>query len=189
MQGTKWKRLCEPTTGRDQGQAAIDGNEDSGVHGKLGYAKSSPAQEGALAGAASNPASWHTAYDCDWNNRTPSWDVPGTLDDPSLDRDDIPGKGPENIRINQPSTAHPYTIGVHMFSWLASPSTVTATLKVYCAGALKTTLTKSFNSIGTMWIAGAVSFPGPGGCTRRVLRLACIGIRAASVCLVRTGRP
>jgi hypothetical protein len=118
-----------------------------------------------LAGAATSAGSWHTAYDCDWNNRTPSWDVPGTLDDPSLDRDDIPGKGPENTRINQPSTSHPYTIGVHMFSYAASPATVTATLKIYCAGALKQQLTKAFTTNRQMWIVGTVAFPGPGGCT------------------------
>jgi hypothetical protein len=86
------------------------------------------------------------------------------VDDPSLDRDDIVGKGPENTRINLPSTAHPYTIGVHMYSWSASPAVVATTVKIYCAGVLKQTLTRSFSTLSQMWIVGQVSFPGPGGC-------------------------
>ncbi|MBS1151268.1 MAG: hypothetical protein H6Q89_2966, partial [Myxococcaceae bacterium] len=47
----------------------------------------------------------------------------------------------------------------------ASPASVTATLKIYCAGALKQTLIRAFSTNRQMWIVGTVAFPGPGGCT------------------------
>ena len=109
--------------------------------------------------------SWSTLYDAAWDNRTPSWDAAGVQDDPSLDRDDITGTGPENTRINAPSTSHLYTVGVHMFSWYAL-TPVTATVKVYCNGILKTTLSRSFSTVDQMWVVGTVNFAGAGaaGC-------------------------
>jgi hypothetical protein len=123
-----------------------------------------------LAGNSHTAAAWSQAaapiaYDCAWNNKIPSWDVTGTSDDPSLDRDDITAKGPENTRINVPSTAHLYTIGIHMFSYAAA-SPVTATVKVYCGGQLKTTQTHVFSTLKQMWVMGTVNFNGAGaaGC-------------------------
>jgi hypothetical protein len=114
------------------------------------------------AGNSHAAGSWHTAWDCDWLNKTPSWDVPGIT---PLDRDDISGTGPENTRISVPSTAHLYTVGVHMFSY-SGPGQVAVTVKIYCAGALKTTLTRNFNTAKEMWVLGTVNFAGspPGGC-------------------------
>jgi hypothetical protein len=119
------------------------------------------------AGNSHTAAAWNAAtYDCAWDNRTPSWDAPGTADDPSLDRDDITGTGPENIRINVPSTSHLYTIGAHMFSYGAS-SAVTVTAKIYCAGVLKQTVSRNFSTDRDMWVIGTVQFgtTGTGGCT------------------------
>jgi hypothetical protein len=119
------------------------------------------------AGNSHTPNGWDDAtYDCYWANTNPSWDAPGTADDPSLDRDDITGTGPENTRINVPSTAHHYTVGVHMFSWNASPKTVTATVKVYCAGTLVTTRTRGFSKVDDFWVVGTVQFgAGSSTCT------------------------
>ena len=118
-----------------------------------------------LAGSSHVASSWHTQpYDCDYLNKTPSWDAPGTADDPSLDRDDIPGQGPENTRINVPNTTHLYTIGVHMFSWLASPTPVTATVRLYCGGALVTTQSRTFATVKDMWVVGTVQFNGGPSC-------------------------
>jgi hypothetical protein len=104
-----------------------------------------------------------SGLDCYFSNKTPSWDAPGTVDDPSLDRDDITGKGPENIRINVPSTGKKFLIGTHMYSKTAT--NVTATVRVYCGGVLKTTQTKLFNTDGLMWAVGTVEFLAAGGCT------------------------
>jgi hypothetical protein len=119
------------------------------------------------AGNSHTASSWSNAtYDCAWDNRTPSWDSPGTADDPSLDRDDITGTGPENIRVNVPSTAHNYTIAAHMFSYGAGQA-VSTTAKIYCGGVLKQTVTRSFSTSREMWIIGTVQFgtSGSGGCT------------------------
>ncbi len=113
------------------------------------------------AGPNNVPASWARApWDCYFSNLTPSWDNGGTADDPSLDRDDITGRGPENMRINTPSTAHPYTIGVRMYSWTASPNPVTSTVKIYCGGQLVATEVRTLAQLKAMWIVGTVSYSG-----------------------------
>jgi Putative metal-binding motif len=120
------------------------------------------------AGNSHTAGAWSAApYDCAWDDRNPSWDAPGTADDPSLDRDDISGTGPENIRINVPSVSHSYTIGAHMFSYFAAPQSVTATAKIYCGGVLKQTLTRSYSVDRQLWVIGTVQFgtSGTGGCT------------------------
>lgn len=113
-------------------------------------------------GDAHQPTSWAQAagsQDCYWNQKTPSWDAPGTGDDPSLDRDDEMGTGPENIRINSPVIGQEYTVGVHMFTQHTTQPVV-ATLKIYCAGNLVTTQTRSFNTLGDMWVAGTIEYRG-----------------------------
>ncbi len=104
-------------------------------------------------------------YDCYWLNTNPSWDAAGTADDPSLDRDDITGTGPENIRITSASTTHDYTVGVHLFTLSSTPSNVTATVRIYCSGVLRTTQTRQFNREDDMWVVGAVRFATNGSCT------------------------
>jgi len=121
-------------------------------------------------GAAHTASSWKVApYDAYFANTNPLWDTASTTDDPSLDRDDIVGQGPENMRINNPSTTHGYTIGVHMYSYAASPSPVVCTVKVYCSGTLKTTQVKTFGTTSPttkdLWVVGAVSFSSSGACT------------------------
>ena len=118
------------------------------------------------AGNTHTAANWLSApYDCYFLNQTPSWDAAGTADNPSLDRDDIPGKGPENIRINVPSTTHLYTVGVHMYSYAASPKTVNATVKVYCGSSIATTETRAFKKDRDAWVVGTVKFSSAGVCT------------------------
>jgi hypothetical protein len=110
--------------------------------------------------------SWVRQYDCSFLNRNPSWDNPGTADEPSLDRDDITGRGPENIRINTPSTAHTHSVGVHRYSWAASPVPVVTTVRVYGAGQLEATQTRGFSKKKEFWAVGVVDFAGAGaaGC-------------------------
>lgn len=109
-------------------------------------------------GSTTSISSWNnTTWDCHFRSRTPTWGA-GAQADPSLDRDDISGRGPENTRINTPSRAFAYTVGVHMYSWTASPSAVTSTLKVYCGGQLMTTRTRSMNVTKDMWVVGRVDF-------------------------------
>ena len=119
------------------------------------------------AGNRRNASSWnHLTWDCFYINRTPSWDNAGVADDPSLDLDVVTGTGPENTRINVASTAHVYWVGVHMYSWAASPTPVVATVRIYCAGQLKRTISHTFTTVKQMWIPGSVNFAGAGtqGC-------------------------
>jgi hypothetical protein len=110
------------------------------------------------AGPSSSSTSWgNTTWDCHFRSRTPVWGG-GAQSDPSLDRDDITGQGPENIRINTPSHAFAYTVGVHMYSWSASPSAVTSTVKVYCGGQLVTTRTRAMSTTKDMWVVGTIDF-------------------------------
>jgi hypothetical protein len=110
------------------------------------------------AGPSSSAGSWGTStWDCNFRTRTPTnWG--STAENPSLDRDDITGQGPENTRINTPSHAFAYTVGVHMYSWSASPNPVTSTLKVYCGGQLITTQTRTMSTVDDMWVVGTIDF-------------------------------
>jgi len=120
------------------------------------------------AGNSHNANSWGFSalgYDCYYGDTNPAWDNAGVADDPSLDRDDISGRGPENIRINTPRTNHDYIVGVHMYSWAASPQAVNATVKVYCSGVLATTRSLSFNVSKRMWVVGNIRFASNGTCT------------------------
>lgn len=118
-----------------------------------------------MAGSPTVSGSWFNGtYDCSYRNRTPTWPN-GTQSNPTLDRDDITGQGPENTRINTPVQGTNYAIGVHMYSWSASPSAVTSTVKIYCGGQLKTTQTRSQNVTKDMWVVGTVNFGASGACT------------------------
>ncbi|MBL6976256.1 MAG: hypothetical protein ISR64_11035 [Deltaproteobacteria bacterium] len=54
-------------------------------------------------------------YDCFWYNPVPGWESmsPNVEDDPSLDRDDTDGAGPENINLDIPKDGRVYKVGVH----------------------------------------------------------------------------
>jgi len=76
-------------------------------------------------------------YDVFWVNPKPNWEDPDPIanDDPSLDRDDKDGAGPENINLVLPVDGNTYRVGVHY--WAAYEYGVsTATLRVYLSGTL-----------------------------------------------------
>lgn len=54
-------------------------------------------------------------YDCFWLNPNPDWEIldPDTNDNPSLNRDDIDGAGPETIILSKPVDGRVYRLGVH----------------------------------------------------------------------------
>lgn len=116
---------------------------------------------------AGNPAlaaSWfNTTWDCNFINTAPTNWSATTANNPSLDRDDITGQGPENTRINTPVQNIEYAVGVHMYSYAAA-SPVTSTVKVYCGGQLITTQTRTMSTVKDMWVVGKVNFGAANPC-------------------------
>jgi len=109
---------------------------------------------------------WTCFYaNCQPHSTPPAWDTPSPNDDPSLDRDDIPGTGPENIRINQPSTTHVYNVGFKNFSNQNLPNQVT--YNIYCGGALVNAGQNTYASPPSgQWVwVGEVQYSNSGPCT------------------------
>lgn len=123
-----------------------------------------------------------TTEDCFFQNRTPSWALPG------LDSDEDVANGPENIRVDQPVVGETYRVGVHNFKNGAGR---TARVQVYCgnqstpdldidsrrlSGAASGTCTSSSD----FWRVAEVDFTAPGQCSIRTVddyitgRQACI---------------
>ncbi|PKN58133.1 MAG: hypothetical protein CVU56_07255 [Deltaproteobacteria bacterium HGW-Deltaproteobacteria-14] len=81
------------------------------------------------------PGWFDSRYDCYWSNVAPNWGGAGVSDDPSLDRDDTDGAGPENLNLAYPEPGVAYRIGVHYWDdW--GFSVAFATVRVYVYGEL-----------------------------------------------------
>jgi hypothetical protein len=94
------------------------------------------------------PDGWWTTDDCYFGNRTPDWGAAGAAANPTLDRDDTNGFGPENTTIDVSPAAGSYHIGVHYFCSRSLGSGAApgdgptrGTVRVYCMGALIATYT------------------------------------------------
>ncbi len=110
-------------------------------------------------------------WDCFWYNGAPNWGSfdPEAGDDPSLDRDDTNGAGPENLNISIPEDDVAYHIGVHYWEDHGF-GPVKAQVKVF------TYATEIFAQGDVdleekdMWCVGAVTWPDPvvGSCEPKV---------------------
>lgn len=82
------------------------------------------------------PDPWFdTPWDCYWFNSHPDWGPEGTAGDPSLDRDDVDGAGPENTNLDAPEPGHTYRVGVHYWDDHGYGES-TATVRVFLHGLL-----------------------------------------------------
>jgi hypothetical protein len=89
------------------------------------------------------PNGWWTTDDCYFANPSPDWGPGGAAANPTLDRDDLEGYGPENISIVTSPQSGTYNIGVHYYcaNTPAGSGSTNATVRVYCMGALIATYT------------------------------------------------
>lgn len=107
------------------------------------------------AGDVLDPATWfNLPYDCHFSNMSPHWDSYFRVDDPHLVRDDEVGTGPEIIRIDSPSTAHAYEIGVHWFADPHHASGQDVTTRIYCGSALASSIDTTLEALHqAAWVA------------------------------------
>ncbi len=89
------------------------------------------------------PDGWWTADDCHYANPAPDWGPGGAAANPTLDRDDRDGYGPENISIDTSPQSGTYNIGVHYYCDNSSggSGSTDATIRVFCMGSLIATYT------------------------------------------------
>jgi len=110
-----------------------------------------------------NPDPWFDKqWDVFWYNTKPNWGSfdPNVRDDPSLDRDDTDGAGPENLNLSVPEDGVTYAIGVHYWNdWGFGASD--ATVKVFHYADLIYDVTYPQMKWLDMWCVGQIHWPAP----------------------------
>lgn len=99
-------------------------------------------------------------FDCFWNNEQPNWGaIDLSVDDnPSLDRDDTDGSGPENLNLALPEMGMTYKIGVHY--WHDHDfGTSFATVRAYIFGELEFEVSGVRLEDSDMWTVAKISWP------------------------------
>jgi len=99
-------------------------------------------------------------YDCFWFNPNPQWGSfdPNMDDNPSLDRDDTDGGGPENLNLTLPEDGRSYAVGVNYYNDFGfGPST--ATVNIYVYGQLVWNMTSTPLVKDDMWHVATISWP------------------------------
>lgn len=99
-------------------------------------------------------------YDAFWYNKNPEWGSydPNIDDNPSLDRDDTDGAGPENLNLTLPEDGMSYSVGVHYFNDFAKgPST--AEVRIYIYGQLQFQVKSEPLNTKDMWYVATVDWP------------------------------
>jgi hypothetical protein len=103
-------------------------------------------------------------FDTFWYNEQPNWGSidPAVDDDPSLDRDDTDGAGPENVNLNIPENNTRYKVGVHYWKDHGfGPSFVT--VRVFIFGVLVFELTDVELVNHDMWTVTHIEWPPTNG--------------------------
>lgn len=107
------------------------------------------------------PDGWFdNPFDCFWFNPNPQWGAfdPAIDDDPSLDRDDTDGAGPENLNLNIPEANKVYRVGVHYWHDHGfGPSFATVYVYIYGERVFEVADVKLVNH--DMWSVATISWP------------------------------
>ncbi|MBI5514193.1 MAG: hypothetical protein HY909_10520 [Deltaproteobacteria bacterium] len=114
---------------------------------------------------------WFTPGDCYYANRRPDVGLGREPPQRWLDTDDTDGEGPENIRIDEPSTDRDYVIGVHYYSSHGSHDATRAIALVYCGDQRVARFERDLrgdssqgNRGNDFWTLAAVRFDPAGNC-------------------------
>ena len=102
---------------------------------------------------------YFTDDDCYWRNTNPTWGIQGSpSDDPSLDRDDTDGAGPENLNLDVPEQNTRYQVGVHYYDdWGYGYSEVT--VRIYIYGVLRNEWANVRMNRDEMWDSHYIDWP------------------------------
>ncbi len=111
-------------------------------------------------GDGANDPWFDAKYDCFWFNKSPEWGSydPNVDDNPSLDRDDTDGAGPENLNLTLPEDGKEYAVGVHYFNdngW--GPSI--AEVRIYIYGQLQFQVTSKPINTADLWYVADIQWP------------------------------
>lgn len=101
-------------------------------------------------------------WDVFWYNKLPQWGSfdPAVRDDPSLDRDDVDGAGPENMNLAIPEDGVTYKVGVHYWNDFGfGPAHATVKVFHYADEVYNATL-ENMNRLD-MWCVGEIHWPAP----------------------------
>ena len=93
--------------------------------------------------------------DAAFANRSPEWGVTGRSDDPRLDIDDVRGRGPEVISLNNPADGA-YRVEVHYCRDRTGVEATAATIEIFDEGVLIRTFGPQLIENGQLWSAGVV---------------------------------
>jgi hypothetical protein len=99
-------------------------------------------------------------FDTFWFNDTPEWGSldPAVDDNPSLDRDDTDGAGPENLNLNMPQDGLTYKVGVHYWADHGFGAS-DATVRIYLQQVLVFEQTLEGLTDCDLWEVAKISWP------------------------------
>jgi hypothetical protein len=98
-------------------------------------------------------------YDCFWFYSSQDWgDLAKKEDDPSLDRDDVDGAGPENLNLDQPGDGLTYHLGVNYWDDHGF-GTSYATVRVYVGAVLAFETQQQALVSHDMWWVADLAWP------------------------------
>ena len=96
--------------------------------------------------------------DCFWLNGQPNWGGSGSTDDPSLDRDDTDGAGPENLNLSMPEFGATYRVGVDYWDdWGFGMSETT--IRVYIYGQRRFQWERVPLNMHDLWDVATIKWP------------------------------